>query len=90
MATGSNCEVCDQGDERRHLQLEETGDVHHKFSHHGEVVPSTRQAEKAAPKPLGPADTVLRALLADMGLFTMDDLARKELELRDGRSRTRP
>lgn len=92
MATASDCAVCNKGPERVHRQLEEAGDIHHRFSHHGEVIPSNAQAEKAqsAQRQLGPADTVLRALLADMGLFTMDDLARKELELRDGRSRTRP
>jgi len=87
------CKIC-KHDRKGHQQLELIGNLHHKYSENGEVKPSTAVQDAAAAekakKAIGPADTVLRAILMDLGIVSFDALARKELELREQSPHTRP
>lgn len=88
MPEGEKCTLCNRT-MRQHEVAEQEGLVHHKFSsHEGQMEPLTGdlKPKDKLPAPqimMGPpGDPVLRTILIEAGLITLEDIEKAERTLR--------
>jgi hypothetical protein len=78
------CELCDR-DPVEHKAAEASGDVHHKFIGEGGSLEQLDPPKKNPPKPQivsgPPIDPVLRTILIEKGVITVEDIEKAERTL---------